>query len=199
MNLNLKTLLVLVAASLCSLIARSQTQDYVITANNDTISCKVSTSFLSGNTSYKVADGKSIRVKPEEIKEYYVASKDKIHMAMYREKKKKPEFFVVLEKGKIILLEGITTSFYGGMPGTVPLSSSSTQWYLSKGTDTVKEVKNSQLNLFGKSRKERKNDFEEMISDNTDVLNKYKAEDKFSFKQLRNLVHLYNTGQLLED
>ena len=53
---------------------------------------------------------------------------------------------------------------------------SSTRWYVSKGSDTVKVLKNSDLSLgtlFFKSREKRMSDFEEMIKDNKEVYDKY--------------------------
>ncbi|RFZ95014.1 hypothetical protein D0C36_05665 [Mucilaginibacter conchicola] len=192
MNLNLKGVLAC-GAVLCALNVKAQRNDYVINAKGDTIHCEVSSS------KYKINGGKSIKMKPDSIREYYRSEKDECFRAVYREKKSKAEYFKVLEKGKIMLFEGITSYAGGFSPmGGYHGGSSSTQWYITKGTDTVKEVKNNDFtmfNLFGKSHKARKNDFEEMISDNADVLAKYKAEDKFSFKQVRNLIHIYNTGE----
>ena len=37
-----------------------------------------------------------------------------------------------------------------------------------------------------------------MIKDNKEVYDKYLADDKFGFAQIRNLIHLYNTGRSFE-
>jgi hypothetical protein len=38
-----------------------------------------------------------------------------------------------------------------------------------------------------------------MLKDKPDVYNKYIAEEKFTFKQIGNLVHLYNTGKTYDE
>ncbi|MCQ6957980.1 hypothetical protein [Mucilaginibacter aquariorum] len=180
---------------------KAQKHDFVITANGDTINCKISKPFYSGVFRYKTDDGKSVKMDdPTKIKEYYTAKNNTYFLSAYGGRSKGWSFFTVIEKGKITLLEGRTQ--YPGMMGANGVmtgGSSSTEWYVKKGSDTVKEIKTSSWSLLGKSHKSRKNDFEEMISDNADVLNKYKAEDKFSFKQIRNLIHIYNTGEPLKE
>lgn len=64
-----------------------------------------------------------------------------------------------------------------------------------KGDDIVQEIKTSDWFVLGKSKKARKDVLAGMLYDNKEVYNKFVADDSFSFDQIRNLVHLYNTGQ----
>jgi hypothetical protein len=95
----------------------------------------------------------------------------------------------VVEDGKINLYEMIVTTTTPGMNGA-SYSNSNTEWYVSKGTDTAMILKGK---LFG--REKRKNDFAELLADNKAVYDKYMSDDKFGFDEIRNLVHLYNTGE----
>lgn len=202
MNLNFTKLSICILGLLLTVGAKAQKRDYVITANKDSVYCTISRSFFTGNSSYKVNDGKSVRIKPDEIKEFYSGDKDVKQRSVVKAGKKKHEFMTVLEDGKISLYQEITSNPGGmGANGVVYGGTSSTQWYIAKGNDTVTEVKNNDFSLaiiFNKSRKHRKADFVEFISDNQAVYDKYKAEDKFSFKQVRDLVHIYNTGEPLK-
>lgn len=94
----------------------------------------------------------------------------------------------VLEKGKISLYEVIVYYKY----------SATTYWYVAKNSDKVSLIKTNGL-FSGKGRKERKDDLAEMLKDQPAVYQKYMAEDKFNFKAIRNLVHLYNTGHTLDE
>jgi len=187
---------------LFTLSAKAQNSDYVITTNGDTLACTITTPAFVQNGKYKTSGmDKSKQILMSEIKEYYI-SKDS---ALFRKVYKRPgktgsaKFMVVLENGKINLYEEIinTTYMNPGMNGGM-YTNSSTTWYLSKGSDTLKAIKNADFSisaLFFKSRKSRENEFAEMIMDNKKVYDKYLADDKFSFKEVRNLVHVYNTGK----
>jgi len=202
MNLNFTKLSICILGLTLTVAAKAQKRDYVITANQDSVYCTISRSFFSGNSSYKLNDGKSFKIKPDEIKEFYLGNEDVKQRSVIRQGKKKHEFMTVLEDGKISLYQELTSNpGHMGANGMYYGGTSSTQWYIAKGNDTVTEVKNNDFSLaiiFNKSRKHRKADFVEFISDNQAVYDKYKAEDKFSFKQVRGLVHLYNTGEPLK-
>jgi hypothetical protein len=185
-----KTLFFIGAIMIIASIANAQT-DYVITIKGDSIACKVNIP-LVGAPKYKGdAMSKSEKIKPDEIKEYFIARKNLLKRSVFVDSTSDAQFLTVIEKGKISLFE-LMTSVYNGMSTTT-----TTTWYAGKGSDHVSALKTSSLFL-NKGRQQRKDDFAEMLADNKDVYNKYKAEDKFSFKQIRNLVHLYNTGKLFE-
>ncbi|WP_342645220.1 hypothetical protein [Mucilaginibacter sp. CSA2-8R] len=46
-----------------------------------------------------------------------------------------------------------------------------------------------------KNRKERKSELVQMLADNPAVLEQFYKDEIFTFKELRNIIHLYNTGQ----
>jgi len=166
--------------------------DYVITVKGDSIACEINTPLI-GSTKYKSdAMSRSEKIKPDEIKEYYIARKNTLYRSVFLDDKTKPVFAVVIEKGKISLYEVKYTNYSGTTTTTT------TVWYVGKGSDHVSDLKTNGL-FTNTARQQRKDDFGEMLMDNKDVYDKYKSEDKFSFRQIRNLVHLYNTGQPLND
>ena len=174
--------------------------DYIITQKGDSVPCFISRPFLSKIDRYKTDNnGKSIKITPLEIKKYYRADHDALYYSVYKTGKDEPEFMPVIEHGKINLFEVIIVSHSGGGMMTSANTYSTTYWYISKGTDTVKELKTSGFIWLGKSKKDRKDIFGDLIKDNKAVYDQYVADDKFSFKQLRKLVHLYNTGAPLKD
>jgi hypothetical protein len=177
---------VIIAAMILTFKANAQT-DYVITVKGDSIPCSISTS-LAGKEKYKVgAMSDSKRIKPGAIREYYMARKNILERSVYTDRKASPVFMIVIEKGPISLYK------------TVPFNrASTTKWYVGKGSDNVSDLKTGSLFL-SDSRQRRKDVFGEMLKDNKQVYDKYVAEDKFGFKQIRTLVHLYDTGQLLKD
>ena len=161
--------------------------DYVITVKGDSVSCKVSIPVFGGVKYKSGTMNTSEKIKPDEIKEYYIARKTTLWRSVFIDSASEPVFMTVVEKGKINLFE-LVTSIYNGRTTT-----STVTWYVSKGSDYVSDLKTSSL-FSNKARKQRKDDFAEMLADNKEVYNKYKSEDKFTFVQIRNLVHLYNTG-----
>ena len=177
---------------LVTLSLKAQKQDYVITLHGDTINCK----FIS-DLKYKVGGvDKPKRVNFYEIKEYYIAKDNTLCRAVYRPGDRLPYFMTVVERGKIDLYEENYEYVLTRTSGITNNYSTST-WYIAKGTDTVKVLKSSDFSvsaIFLKSKKSRENIFADMIKDNKDVYDKYIADDKFNFGQIRYLVHLYNTG-----
>jgi len=173
-------------------------QDYVITIKGDTLHCRISIP-LMGKLRYKSEGMTSAeKIKPDEILEYYIARKDLLErsVSINNNKNMSPVFMTVVEKGKISLYQLIvTTTFYNnGMTS----SSSTTTWYIGKGSGDVDELKTSGLFSMA-SRKSRKDELGQLFADNKEVYDKYIADDKFSFTQIRNLVHLYNTGEPLKN
>ncbi|MES2107499.1 MAG: hypothetical protein V4577_02045 [Bacteroidota bacterium] len=163
--------------------------DMIITVNGDSIKCSIDPEPLSGPVKYQTPDMKKPEpISSKYIKEYFASGFTVDRKVVYVDSSKTPEFMRVLEKGKLSLYQIIVSSSNG---------TSAKAWYAGKGnSDQVISVKEPGLYIgIGKSRAERKNNFGEMLKDNPGVYNKYITEKKFSYKQLRNLVHLYNTGQ----
>lgn len=178
--------LALLVASVMS--ARAQKGDYVIPTKGDTIWCHISNPLI-GAMNYKVEGSEPVKISPEHISEYYRAGKKWLCRAVYQERKTKPVFMTVAENGPISLYEVVHTSYNGTSVSSVK------NWFVGKKSNHVSLLKTSGLVLTGKSHKERKDDLAEMLKDKKEVYDAYIAEDKFSFKQIKNLVHWYNTGK----
>lgn len=166
--------------------AQAQMEDYVITTKGDTLKCNISSS-LFGAAKYQLS-GQFEKKMGADIKEYYVRRNNFRNRAVFIGDDKRASFLEVVENGNISLYRIVYRHNY----------STTTQWYVGKGSDHVSILKSSSL-LLGKSRKDRKDDFADMLKDKPEVYDKYMAEKKFSFNAIQNLVHLYNTGESLKD
>ena len=163
-------------------------QDYVITVKGDSIPCKVNKPLL-GAYKYKTsAMNESVKIKPEEIKEYYFSKRKELYRSVFRDSTSYPVFMTVVEKGPISLYQFIYTNYNG------TTTTSTAVWYVGKNSDIVLELKTTGLFL-SEGKQSRKDALANMLADKKDIYDKYKAEDKFSFAQIRNIVHLYNTGK----
>lgn len=185
----LLSLFVCLAFSLQSI---AQEQDRIVNLNGDTIKCQIKINFVFA-TKYKtpeMADYEKFDVKT--VKYYYIAKDDARFKAVIRPGKKKVEYLRLIEEGKICLYEYVSST------NTPTVSQSLTNWFVSKGDDTLHKLKSSSLLNFT-SKKDRKNIFLDMLADKPEVLKQYEDTDSFSFKNLRNAIHLYNTGQPFVD
>ena len=185
----MKTLRIITILYLLTIVlatsAHAQT-DYVITAKGDSIPCKISMPFFGGIKYKDDAMSEPKKIKPEEIKQYFIARKNLLERSVQTDSTLKPVFMTVIEKGKINIYESIIYS------GDTQIAI----WYISKDSDEVIALKTSGLSL-SKPRRTRKDILAKMLMDNKAVYNKYKADDKFTFKQIRKLVHWYDTGHPL--
>ena len=98
-------------------------------------------------------------------------------------------FMQVIEDGKICLYEDEITRYTGTVTTTSIL------WYVTKGSVTQELKTNEFFTGFNKKKKDRKLDFANMLMDKKAVYDLFIKDDQFSFDQLRNIVHLYNTGK----
>lgn len=182
-----------------------QYPDYVITIKGDTLHCNIGKNFLSGTFKYTLSGSGSlpVKIKPDEIKEYYIARTNTIFGSVITEDRSSTRFLQILEKGKLNLYvysnttSGFVPTAGGGMAMTGPMDHS--QWYISKNGGIAKILKGNGLMISGGSRKQRKADFGEMLKDNNLVYQKYIKDDKFDIDQIQNLVHWYNTGEKLPE
>jgi len=166
-------------------------QDYVITAKGDSIPCKITRPLL-GNFRYKSADmADAVKINPEEIKTFYSAKRKALYRSVVLDSSD-PVFMVVVEDGPISLYQYVYTNYNGTTTTTT------TVWYVGKNSDSVVELKTSGMFL-STGKKARKDALGEMLMDKKEVYDKYIAEDKFSFAQIREIVHLYNTGESLKN
>lgn len=192
MKLLLTSILVFSILMLFTISVNAQTEDYVITPKGDTLKCSISFPLI-GASKYTIPGAKSKKMDRDEIKEYYITRKDLRKRVVFMGHKSKADFMTVIENGKISLYE-IVYNHYSQYS-----NQSTTEWYVGKSSDRVLALKTSDLLFLGKARKERKDDFSDMLKDKPEVYEKYMAEDKFSFSAIRNLVHLYNTGHTLDE
>ncbi len=179
------------AVILSAFTAKAQ-QDYVITTNGDSIKCKVIIPFI-GSPKYKIeGSNESKKIKINEVKEYSIARENQTFRAVVIKNAgaffpKGPSYMTVIEKGRINLYEMIYTNTSANGAST-----STKVWYVSKNTDTVSELKTTSIFSMD-SKKDRKDNFLDLIKDNKEVSDKYLSEKKFSFDAIQNLVQLYNT------
>jgi len=172
----------------------AQSQDFVVTIKGDTIPCQLSLT-PTGNIKYKTDNSADLdKLQQCCIVDYYIAKKKTLKRFVfvnYNENDWRPELVNVIENGKITLYESVdVTPTYNGAPTL------STVWYAGKGTDSARTVKTS--SMFGATTKQsRQDELGKMLMDNKDVYNKYIADDRFSFKKIRDIIHLYNTGEPL--
>ncbi|MGZ3872091.1 MAG: hypothetical protein ACXVJD_04200 [Mucilaginibacter sp.] len=193
---------VIIAIALCVLTLRlkAQDQDYVIPVYGDTIKCTINQPFMSDHGRYQAAGMKSSKkIRIEEIKEYYVAKNKKLYRAVFKSRTN-VVYMEVLENGPISLYDEFfnrTSSVNGVM-----YSNSSDIWYVGKGSIIVTPIDDygfSVSNLFAKRKKQRINEFTELIRDNKIVYDKFIADNTFDNTEIRNIIHLYNTGEPFQE
>ncbi|CAM3980424.1 hypothetical protein MUGA111182_20145 [Mucilaginibacter galii] len=186
-------LLLLLSLLIASITVNAQQPGIVVNNSGDTLKCEMKFPFIGANK-YKTAqmeDFKKLNVK--EISYYRTDDLKHVYKAARLPNSKKTAFLQVVEEGRINLYTHTVT--YSGYMGA---SYSTTTWYISKNNGELQELKTSALFSF-KSKKDRKNNFSDMLADNPEALKLYQDEDNFSFKTLRNTVHFYNTGKPVEE
>ncbi|BAU55222.1 hypothetical protein [Mucilaginibacter gotjawali] len=183
--------LIFIAVTTFAFTVKAQS-DYVITVGGDSISCKIIAPAFGPIKYQSAAMDAPKRIKSDEIKEYYLSGDRQLYRAVFINYDKRATYLNVIENGKISLYEVINTTY-----SSMTMASITTKvWYIGKGTNYVKDFKSNGL-FNSRSRNERKDGFAEMLEDNKNIYDKYRTEDKFSFEQIRNLIHLYNTGKPL--
>lgn len=142
-----------------------------------------------------LAEKKKLKFKPSDLKEVF-RKKDGLFRSVYVPDKKKQLFLKVLEDGKLKLYQYYNNvkrwGYFGAGPNPIANASSlDIIWYAEKNGELVEIKTNS---WFG-SRKARKERFREFIQDNERILQRYEAEQKFSFDFVRSLIADYNSYQ----
>lgn len=158
--------------------------DYVITPKGDTVACVIIIPFL-GKDTYTPMDDDPQPLKPEDIKGYYLRSKNAYFQSVYRPNEKKPVFLKALETGKINLYEDTVANNVTDSYKAV--------WYIAKGNGKIVELKRSKI-APAKPGKSPKNELEEMLMDNKNVYDVYTHDKVFTFDEARSFIHFYNTG-----
>ena len=168
----------------------SAQNDFVVTMENDTIRGQAITGLFGGAVKKFIpVSGGKIKVKPDKIKEYYISSSQKNMVAKITPGTTREIFLERLEKGSIELYELNRTHYhysaYGG--GT---TSRQVNWYVSKAGAPIVLLKHNSWLTFSKDR--RKNEFFDLIKDNQELADRFTTSDKFSFKEIKSLISLYN-------
>lgn len=201
--------LILLAIMLTSLKVFSQDSDaskpfndYIVTAKGDTIRCHISKKFLSRKMKYTSQGSQdSQNISPDSIKAYYRSEDTTFFASKHLPASHDAEFVQILEHGKIDLCEFIVhqTSYtgFGQMS-----SQTYTFWYVGKSdNDSVKLVKTDAIIAFNSkyvgsvSRKQRESNLMDIISDNADLLARYKDVRKstgYDWDLIRAYVKIYN-------
>lgn len=185
MRLFFKKLFCLTATLLFAIAVKAQKDDYVLLEKGDTIKTPIKTPLI-GKANYVNGEGVSVKIDPKEVKEYYISEKNEIQRSVSINGKKK-QFLRVEETGILNLYERVVYIYttYG--------SSTQVTWFISKNSGPLEEIKFNSLIAFNKQK--RKELLGDMLADNKQAYDKYTAMDKkFTFKQIKSLVHLYNTG-----
>ncbi len=174
------------------LFAQKPTYNYVITNNNDTIKCEIKTPIM-GKVKYKpitATDDTYIKITLSDIKEYYIAKDSSTYVAVVLPYSTDIGYLALIESGKINLYEK-NTSYYDNVTHT---PNTNTYWYVSKDFASLKELKSTTIYNDG-SQKKRKEFFMDLIADDAPLLEKFKAENNFSFNRLSFYVYQYNQDQ----
>lgn len=181
---------------------KAQKQDYIITNLGDTLICQIKLPVMSfGAPRYKTIDMHGWqRILLTNTNEYYTAASNTLKRKVLKTDGK-AVFMKVLENGKISLYEEstINTNPAPG-PDGLPTTMISTSLYAAKLPDLNKVVENIDVGSFGlsfKSKGKRINELSAILLDNKTVAEKFVAENKFNYKSVRNIIHLYNTGESL--
>jgi hypothetical protein len=101
---------------------------------------------------------------------------------VFRPGETKPVFLKALEIGKMNLYEDPMPNVTGSYSG---------KWFISKGSDKIIELKGNKLS----PGKTQKTEFETMIIDNKSVYDTYVSDKKYTYDEVRSIIHLYNTGE----
>lgn len=175
----------------------AQTEDYVITQKGDTIKCVITKSVWSANYTYKSPEmAKPQKIYVEDIKEFYNSETNTLVRAVRKSEKGNLFFLALIEGGKIDLYEEVVNQQYSNGFTGVTSYNNYKKWYIAKGANVVQMLKTSDVSLgavFVKSKKQRESSLAEMIADNKEIYDKYITDNDFSFKEIRHIIHLYNT------
>lgn len=182
--------------------ARAQDNDYIITTKGDTIKGQ-----LNGRRFKAKGYDKAKRISLDSIRETYVAEDDILKRAVYNPNSAERIFMTVLESGKINLYVhneiGPTAGAAYMIPSKIFMPTvgavSSPHWYVAKGLDTLQELNVSVGIISFKPSKKRMDVLAQLITDNKELYDKFISDDKFTLRQVRNIIHLYNTGKPFEE
>lgn len=171
--------------------------DYIINNDNTKILGEVKSQNVDKVKFIPANEKKVQKFNAQQIKEAYKSGHG-IFRSVAVAEGKKPSFLRVLEDGEIKLYEyfksstmysGVPAGGYGGGGFGATYNSTKKRWYAQKDNGEVVEVKSN--GIWG-SRKNRKDNFFNMIKDNAHVAERYEQADKFSFDFVQSLIEEYN-------
>jgi hypothetical protein len=180
--------------------AEAQNRDYVITINGDTLKGQ----FIGKK--FK-ADGwaKARELDLAGYKETYQAAKHDLERAVFFPEDSTISFLPVIINGKISLYQstgygvgvGLSIMMGVGMRGGIGITKTML-YYAAKGTGFPKKMDYSQFGKIKvKSQEKRMDTLGQMLMDNKVVYNKFIADDNFTLRAIKNIIHLYDTGRPL--
>lgn len=186
----------------CISSAKAQDSDYIITTKGDTIKGQ-----LNGRRFKAKGWDKAKRISLDSILETYVAEDDILKRAVYNPNGTERIFMTVLENGKINLYVHNEIEPVVGAAYMIPLkvltptvgAISSPHWYVAKGMNTMEELNVSVGIISFKPSKKHMDVLAQLITDNKELYNKFISDDKLTLRQVRNIIHLYNTGKPFEE
>lgn len=198
----------LLFAAACLLFTSEKTfaqTDYVVMSNGDTLRGSIKISDPSKIKFDSQVDKKKLKFKPEELIGFYTVKKGTFK-SLYIPDRKGTFFLQLIEGDKIKLYEFFDKKFspfpnngfnggFGVATGGLSIGFSKNElkyWYAQK-TDSLINIKTNQL--WWGDKKKRIDNLYDMIKDNPTIAEKYKTEDKFSFKFIRALIKEYNSAQ----
>lgn len=199
MKTSVAGVIIAIALSVLTLRLKAQDQDYVIPVYGDTVKCTITRPFMSDNGRYQAAGMRSSKkIRIEEIKEYYISKDKKLYRAVFKSRTN-IVYMEVLENGDISLYEQFNQGSY--VNGSFYANSSSV-WFIGKGSIIVTPINDYGVavsNLFANRKKKRINEFAELIRDKKLVYDKFIADNTFNNTEIRNIIHLYNTGEPFQE
>lgn len=182
------TTLILSGCFFIALINTAKAQnDYVITLNNDTLRGKITKNLFSKARFKEANQSRQFSINEKNAKVYHRvidSTRSETFVARILPNGKRPNFMLLHEQGAIQLYE-LEQTTYNNQFGSTTYKT----WYISKGNGPLFIIKTTALSF---SREEKESNFEQLLNDNPALWAKFKAEDSFSFKKLRNYIQLYN-------
>ncbi|PWS29267.1 hypothetical protein DHW03_05460 [Pedobacter yonginense] len=183
---------------LCTFFTQLHAQDFVVTSTNDTIRGEIEKEIFGFYRFKPQGSDNSIKIKRQEIKEFYKAEKEVNFLVRQIPWKRRPEFLERIIKGKIDLFEYGSYgggAYHPGAPGGAGSFSGSgmsiIEWYACKSNGELFEVKST--SFFG-SRRERKENFYKLISDKPELLEKFMKNDDYSLEAIEACIKEYNSN-----
>ena len=172
--------------------ANAQRSGYVITKKNDTIYCQVKLNGILMPQYQNTADGKFHTIKPKSFNGYRLTGYPTTQVVKKIGRRHKPAFVTGLVKGRLNLYE--ETSYMKDEEG---IWITNTNWYVSKGRDSLIEFANED----GFLMRHGKQIFHNMLADKPELATAFDGEKhlyqhgKFDIQKMMQYARHYNQSQ----